>query len=177
MYALTYERLTDTAKPPNKPKSETCAGYDIHADRVLGRNGKMFDSPMEMSKALTVAPGERVLVGTGLAMRFDVDATNSVGEVQIRPRSGNAWKHGVTVLNAPGTIDYEYEGEICVIIINHGSEVITIAHGDAIAQAVPSSVPIGDDLACEGVVVGALLSNMRGADGFGSSGTVGGDDE
>ncbi len=84
---------------------------------------------------LTLAPGERLLVPTGLAIALPAGF-----EGQVRPRSGLALKHGITVLNAPGTIDADYRGEVSVVLINHGSESFVIRRGDRIAQLVIAPV-------------------------------------
>lgn len=106
-------------------------------------------------------PGERVLVPTGLAIALPPQF-----EAQVRPRSGLAVKHGVTVLNAPGTIDCDYRGEIKVPLINHGHEPFVIKRGDRIAQMVIA--PVAHVALQE---VAELDETARGAGGFGSSGT------
>ena len=80
---------------------------------------------------MTLAPGARALVPTGFAMALPAGY-----EAQIRPRSGLAYKHGVTVLNSPGTIDADYRGEVKVLLINHGSDPFTIERGERVAQMV-----------------------------------------
>lgn len=107
-----------------------------------------------------IAPGDRALVPTGLAV-----AVPEGYEAQIRPRSGLAARHGVTVLNAPGTIDCDYRGEIRVILINHGRDAFRVARGDRIAQLVVAPVS-----RIETVEVASLDDTARGEDGFGSSG-------
>jgi dUTP pyrophosphatase len=109
---------------------------------------------------LTLAPGERALVPTGLAM-----ALPSGFEGQVRPRSGLALKHGVTVLNSPGTIDADYRGEVSVILINHGAEPFVIRRGERIAQLVVA--PVQRARMLERVV---LQETSRNAGGFGSTG-------
>lgn len=109
---------------------------------------------------LRLEPGERLLVPTGLVLELPVGT-----EGQVRPRSGLALRHGVTLLNAPGTIDADYRGEVGVILINHGREPFTIAHGDRIAQLVVASV-----LQAGIVEVEKLGETARGAGGFGSTG-------
>jgi dUTP pyrophosphatase len=104
--------------------------------------------------------GEFKLIKTGIA----VELPRAV-EMQIRPRSGLAYKHGVTVLNAPGTIDSDYRGEIGVILINHGPEDFQINKGDRIAQAVLSKAVLANYKQ-----VKELSSTERGAGGFGSTG-------
>jgi len=121
------------------------AGLDLRA---------CLDAPV------TLAPGERALVPTGIAI-----ALPARHEGQVRPRSGLAAKHGVTVLNAPGTIDEDYRGEVKVILVNHGHEPFVIAHGERIAQLVIAAVAL-----CEVVEVASLDETERGASGFGSTG-------
>jgi dUTP pyrophosphatase len=109
---------------------------------------------------ITLAPGERYLTPTGLAMALPAGF-----EAQMRPRSGLALKHGVTCLNSPGTIDADYRGELKVILINLGQEPFTIRRGERIAQIVIAPVT-------QGVwnVVTTLPETARGAGGFGSTG-------
>jgi dUTP pyrophosphatase len=109
---------------------------------------------------LVLAPGKHAMVPTGLTI-----ALPEGYEAQVRPRSGLAAKHGVTVLNAPGTIDADYRGEIAVLLINHGSEPFTIRRGERIAQMVIASVVRADF-----VSVATLSSTDRGGGGFGSTG-------
>ena len=110
---------------------------------------------------LTLKVGERLLVPTGFAM-----ALPHGFEAQIRPRSGLAWKNGVTVLNSPGTIDADYRGEVKVILINHGTEDFTITRGMRIAQMIIAPVlQVTWDLRDN------LDETARGAGGFGSTGT------
>ena len=109
---------------------------------------------------LKICPGERVLVPTGLVMEIP-----SGHEGQIRPRSGLAYKNGVTCLNTPGTIDADYRGEVMVLLINHGRETFTIERGMRIAQMVIAPV-------MQVKIVEADLANEteRGSGGFGSTG-------
>jgi dUTP pyrophosphatase len=111
----------------------------------------------------TLAPGARMLVPTGLAM-----ALPDGYEAQIRPRSGLALKHGITLVNTPGTIDADYRGEVGVIIINHGTEPFTIERGMRIAQMV-----IAPYTRAAFSEVIELPTSQRGAGGFGSTGTKG----
>ncbi len=111
---------------------------------------------------LTLQPGERALVHTGLVFQLPPDA-----EAQVRPRSGLALKHGVTVLNAPGTIDAGYRGEVGVILVNLGQEPFTVEKGMKIAQIVVSRVE-----QAEIVEVFATDETDRGAGGFGSTGVL-----
>lgn len=109
---------------------------------------------------LTLQPGERALVPTGLALQIPRGF-----EAQIRPRSGLAIKNGITALNSPGTIDSDYRGEVRVILINHGQETFVIERGMRIAQMVIAPVT-----QAEFFVVGALSETERGDGGFGSTG-------
>ena len=116
--------------------------------------------PPEAREGITLAPGARALLPTGLCMAIPAGF-----EVQVRPRSGLALKHGVTVANAPGTIDSDYRGPLGVILVNLGSEPFHIAHGDRIAQLIVAPVvQAGFDLA------ESLDDTARGAGGFGSTG-------
>ncbi|RKE53456.1 MULTISPECIES: dUTP diphosphatase [unclassified Sphingomonas] len=112
------------------------------------------------AEALTLAPGARAAVATGFAI-----AIPAGHEVQVRPRSGLALKHGVTCLNTPGTIDSDYRGEVKVILANLGREPFAIARGDRIAQLVPAVV-----LRASLDEVAVLDDTSRGAGGFGSTG-------
>ena len=109
---------------------------------------------------LTMQPGQRALVPTGLVI-----AVPPGHEAQVRPRSGLAFKHGVTVLNSPGTVDADYRGEVSVLLINHGDEPFTIRRGERIAQLVIAAVTQANL-----VVVASLSPTDRGSGGFGSTG-------
>jgi dUTP pyrophosphatase len=112
------------------------------------------DAPM------TIAPGARALVPTGLAIALPPGT-----EAQVRPRSGLAVRHGLTVLNAPGTIDADYRGEIQVLLVNLGSESVGISRGMRIAQLVIAAVA-----RAEFHEVASLDETTRGSGGFGSTG-------
>jgi dUTP pyrophosphatase len=112
------------------------------------------------SEPMTLAAGQYALVPTGLAIALPPGY-----EAQVRPRSGLAAKHGVTVLNSPGTIDADYRGEIKVILINHGQAAFVIKRGERIAQMV-----IAPMVQAALVPVAELSSTDRGAGGFGSTG-------
>jgi dUTP pyrophosphatase len=116
---------------------------------------------LRAADALVIQPGSRALVPTGLAI-----ALPQGFEAQVRPRSGLAVKHGVTVLNSPGTIDSDYRGEVKVPLINHGEAEFRIARGDRIAQMVIAPVTQAG-----WTEVDSLDDTGRGAGGFGSSGT------
>jgi dUTP pyrophosphatase len=109
---------------------------------------------------LLLATGQRALVPTGISV-----ALPDGYEAQVRPRSGLASKHGVTVLNAPGTIDADYRGEIGVLLINHGETSFAIRRGERIAQMVIASV-----LRAELIPTVSLSTTERGGGGFGSTG-------
>ena len=112
------------------------------------------------AEALTLAPGARAAVSTGFAIAIPVGF-----EVQVRPRSGLALKHGITCLNTPGTIDADYRGEVKVILANLGAEPFEIVRGERIAQLVPAAVQRAGF-----VEVGTLDATARGEGGFGSTG-------
>jgi dUTP pyrophosphatase len=112
------------------------------------------------AESLTLAPGQRHAVATGFAI-----AIPHGYEVQVRPRSGLAFKHGLTVLNTPGTIDSDYRGEVKVILANLGDEPFEIVRGERIAQLVPA--PVQRAMFAE---VEDLDETARGAGGFGSTG-------
>ena len=119
------------------------------------------DLAAAVAAPLTLAPGERRDVPTGIAL-----ALPAGWEGQVRPRSGLALRHGITVLNSPGTIDADYRGEIRVILANLGSAPVTIARGERIAQLVIAPVS-----RAEWQVVTDLPATGRGTGGFGSTGT------
>ena len=109
---------------------------------------------------VTIAPGERASIPTGLALALPPGS-----EGQVRPRSGLAARHGVTVLNAPGTIDADYRGEVQVVLVNHGRDAFTVTRGMRIAQLVIA--PVSHARLTE---VATLDDTSRGAGGFGSTG-------
>jgi dUTP pyrophosphatase len=131
------------------PKFETtlAAGADLRA---------ALDADM------VLAPAERALVPTGFAMALPAGY-----EAQIRPRSGLAYKHGITCLNTPGTIDADYRGEVKVLLINHGQESFTITRGERIAQMVIAPITQPNFQRVE-----TLDDTARGEGGFGSTGTT-----
>lgn len=109
---------------------------------------------------ITVQPGARAAVPTGMCIALPAGT-----EAQVRPRSGLAIRHGISMINSPGTIDADYRGEITVLLINHGDEAFTINRGDRIAQLVVAPV-----LRASWDVVDALDETDRGAGGFGHTG-------
>lgn len=112
------------------------------------------------SEDIIIKPGKRALVKTGIAI-----ALPEGFEAQIRPRSGLAWKNGITVLNSPGTIDADYRGEIGVILINHGEDDFTVTRGMRIAQMIIAHYKRADF-----EEVQELSTTVRGEGGFGSTG-------
>lgn len=119
-----------------------------------------LDLRADVREDVRLKPGERTLVPTGLAMQIPAGF-----EGQVRPRSGLALKNGVALVNAPGTIDADYRGEIGVILINHGQDEFVIRRGDRIAQLVICPV-----IQAEIIEVDALETSDRGSGGFGSTG-------
>ena len=134
----------------------------VHPDAVLPAYAHPSDAGMDLRSVadLTIAPGGRALVPTGLVVLLP-----PLYEAQVRPRSGLALKHGVTVLNTPGTIDSGYRGEIGVILANFGTEAFSVRKGDKVAQLViePVTQP-------EIVETDVVDETDRGAGGFGSTG-------
>jgi dUTP pyrophosphatase len=140
-------RITNKGKHP-LPHYATAhsAGMDLRAN---------LDAPV------VLAPGQRALIPTGLYLELPEGT-----EAQVRPRSGLAFKHGVTVLNSPGTIDADYRGEVGVLLINHGQEPFTVNDGERVAQLVVASyvrVSLAESA--------DLRATERGAGGFGHTGT------
>jgi dUTP pyrophosphatase len=133
-------------------QSALAAGLDLLA-AVAG------DTPV------VIAPGERALIPTGLAIALPPGF-----EGQVRPRSGLALKHGVTVLNSPGTIDADYRGEIQIILVNLGRDSFTVERGARVAQLV-----IAATMQASICVVTKLNETTRGVRGFGSTGTISGE--
>jgi dUTP diphosphatase len=146
--AIAIQRLPHgTDLPLPEPQSAGAAGADLRA--AIGAEDE-----------IEIAPGGRALVPCGFAM-----AVPEGFEGQVRPRSGLAMQHGVTVLNAPGTIDADYRGEVKVILVNLGEESFVVRRGDRIAQLVVAPVTGFSLREVEG-----LEATGRGAGGFGSTG-------
>ncbi len=133
----------------------------LPAYESAGAAGLDLRAALPEGDTLVIAPGARAAVPTGLALQLPEGF-----EAQVRPRSGLAFRHGVTVLNAPGTVDSDYRGEVTAILINLGSEPFAIARGDRIAQMVIA--PVTQAILVETT---ALDATQRGAGGFGSTGT------
>lgn len=136
------------------------AGLDLPAYETAGSAGMDVRAAVPDREPMVLAPGARAMVPTGLSV-----AIPEGYEIQVRPRSGLAAKHGLTCLNTPGTIDSDYRGEIKVILINLGAEPFTIQRGERIAQLVLAPVT---RLAWS--QTGQLGETARGAGGFGSTG-------
>lgn len=136
-------------------------GLDLPAYESQHAAGMDLRAAIGEGDDIVLAPGERAMVPTGLAIALPVGF-----EAQVRPRSGLAAKQGVTVLNSPGTVDADYRGEVKVILINHGAEPVTITRGMRIAQMLFAPVTRGVF-----AVVDALDETARGSGGFGSTGT------
>ncbi|MYE20313.1 MAG: dUTP diphosphatase [Rhodospirillales bacterium] len=132
---------------------------ELPARMTEGSSG--FDLPAAIPEAMTLAPGASVVVPTGLTLEIPEGY-----EGQVRPRSGLALRHGITVLNGPGTIDADYRGEVAVILINHGPEPHIIERGARVAQLVIQRLT-----AIRFEEVQQLSATHRGSDGFGSTGT------
>mgnify|MGYP000942692100 CR=1 FL=1 len=145
-YLVEMKRLPGNEDIPlPKKMSELAAGFDLHA---------------AVAEPVTLKPGERVLIPTGFCMSMPAEL-----EAQVRPRSGLAYKHGVTCLNTPGTIDADYRGEVKVLLVNFGQEPFVVARGERIAQMVFQVVP---PVRIEEVA--ELSETDRGAGGFGHTG-------
>ena len=136
------------------------ADLDLPAYQSAGAAGVDLAAAVEDGAPVTIAPGAREMVPTGLSIELPEGY-----EAQVRPRSGLAAKHGVTVLNSPGTIDADYRGEVKVILINLGDEPFTVTRGERIAQMVVQPV-----VRVTWEEADALASSARGEGGFGSSG-------
>ncbi len=136
-------------------------GADLPLPSYQSADAAGMDLYAALESSLVLAPGDRALVPTGFAM-----ALPQGFEAQVRPRSGLAAKHGVTVLNTPGTIDADYRGEVKVILANLGQDPFEIERGERIAQMVIA--PVTQASLCE---VDTLPETDRGAGGFGSTGT------
>ncbi|SRR5688572_14531981 len=135
-------------------------GLGTPRQQTAGAAGVDLPAALAFGEELVLEPGARALVPTGFSI-----ALPEGYEAQIRPRSGLAVKHGITVLNAPGTIDADYRGEVKVILVNHGAEAFTVRRGDRIAQMVVAPV-----LAVQFAEVEVLDETERGAGGHGSTG-------
>lgn len=145
--ALVKVHITNRSRHP-LPSYATAhsAGMDLRAN---------LEAPV------VLAPGQRALIPTGLYLELPEGT-----EAQVRPRSGLAFKHGVTVLNSPGTIDADYRGEVGVLLINHGDQPFTVNDGERVAQLV-----VAQYVRVSFEEVADLRASERGAGGFGHTGT------
>lgn len=153
MVTVKYKKLRPDAVVP-KYQTRGAAGVDLHA--VMPKS-QAYDGLVPM---VVLYPGDYRVVYTGLAIELPPGY-----EAQIRPRSGLAAKHGISVVNAPGTVDADYRGEIGITLINHGPEKFVIKPGDRIAQMVVMPVPT-----VEFEEASELGDTERGAGGLGSTG-------
>jgi dUTP pyrophosphatase len=137
-------------------------GRDLLLPRYESAQAAGLDLLAAVEAEVTLSPGGFALIPTGIKI-----ALPAGHEAQVRPRSGLAAKHGVTVLNSPGTIDADYRGEIKVILINHGDAAFVVTRGLRIAQMVIAPVSHADWQECS-----ALPDTVRGSGGFGSTGVT-----
>jgi len=146
-------KRTDDALDLPLPKRQTpgSAGVDLHAN---------------IHKEVCIKKGERALIPTGIKIALPVNEENKIGyEAQVRPRSGLAFNFGVTVLNTPGTVDADYRGELCVLLVNLGHDDFFVKRGDRIAQLVVAPVVMAEFEEVE-----ELPGSVRGGGGYGSTG-------
>ncbi len=141
----------DASVPLPAYETAGAAGMDLRANLA----------PADRGAGITLAPGAAALIPTGLRL-----AIPEGYELQVRPRSGLALKHGLTLPNSPGTIDSDYRGELSVIVMNLGRDAFTVTHGARIAQGVLAPVS-----RCTWALTASLPDSARGSGGFGSTGT------
>ena len=142
---LAVNIINQSQHPLPKYQTSLSAGMDLHAN---------------LTEPVVLEPQARMLIPTGLFIELPEGY-----EAQVRPRSGLALKHGITVLNSPGTIDADYRGEIKVLLINHGQDPFTIQNGERIAQMV-----IAQHATIQWVETQSLSNTERGEGGYGSTG-------
>jgi dUTP pyrophosphatase len=135
-------------------------GRDLPLPEQATSDSAGFDLRARLDEPLRLAPGQRAHVPTGIAMALPPGF-----EGQVRPRSGLARRHGLALVNSPGTIDADYRGEVGVLVVNLGTEPVTLARGDRIAQLVVQRVP-----RVRVLEVDELPASDRGAGGFGHTG-------
>jgi len=146
-------------------QAPTLLVHRVHPAAALPRRMSAGAAGLDLAACLPdgsvqLGPGERCLVATGIAVAIPAGY-----EGQVRPRSGLALRHGLSIVNAPGTIDADYRGELKVILVNHGAAPFVVAHGERIAQLIVAPVALA-----EVVEVDSLPPAERGAGGFGSTG-------
>ncbi|GAA3057694.1 dUTP diphosphatase [Rhizobium viscosum] len=151
---------TDTRPTLNLIRLPNGKGLDLPAYETRGAAGMDLRAAIDEDKPLVLAPGKRALIPTGFVFEIPEGF-----EGQVRPRSGLAAKNGVTCLNAPGTVDCDYRGEVKVILVNHGEEDFTITRGMRIAQMV-----IAPFIQTRIAEISETTETARGAGGFGSTG-------
>lgn len=147
--------------PLHVPLKRLAHGADLPLPAYATIDAAGLDLLAAVAEPVTLKPGERKLIPTGLSI-----AVPPGFEAQVRPRSGLALKHGISVLNAPGTVDADYRGEVGVILINHGDQPFVINRGERIAQMVVAAYS-----RVEWIEAAELPQTQRGAGGFGSTGT------
>ncbi len=159
-----YDRRVNAEAAPNIEirvvRLPHADGINLPAYATSGASGA--DVRSAEPGAVSVAPGERASLATGLVLEIPPG-----WEVQVRPRSGLAWKKGLTVVNAPGTIDADYRGEVRILVVNLGSDPVTVERGERIAQLVLAPVTQATYREVE-----RLSETRRGAGGFGSTGSA-----
>lgn len=160
---LEYENSSNNENPSFSHDGDS--GFDIRAWIKSDEDGVKLDKETNVP-TITLKPLERRMIHTGLRFKLPEHT-----EIQCRPRSGYAYKEGLTVINTPGTIDENYRGELCVVVINLSNKKITIKSGERIAQAV--LCPVYNSYLVNMARVEDINNNTsRGADAFGSSGKV-----
>lgn len=160
---MTNSNSTTASQPVlNIIRLESAIGLDLPAYETSGSAGMDIRAAVPTDRQIVLLPGRRALVPTGLV--FEIPEGY---EVQIRPRSGLAFKHGITCLNTPGTIDSDYRGEIKILLVNLGDDDFRIERGMRIAQAIfaPVIQPKIEEKT-------TISETTRGANGFGSTGTA-----
>ncbi len=163
--ARTQTRTSTSTRPlVRMAQLPHAQGLPLPAYQTAGAAGLDLVAAVPLGKPLRLAPRARTLVPTGLVMELPTGY-----EAQVRPRSGLAVKHGVTVLNTPGTIDCDYRGEVQVILVNLGSKAFRIERGERIAQLVIAPAP---QVRIRAVPSAKLSPTTRGTGGFGSTGSV-----
>lgn len=133
---------------------------DLPAPAYMTEHAAGMDVRAAVAEPVTIGPGRRALIPTGIRIAVPLGY-----EAQVRPRSGLAAKHGVTLLNGPGTIDADYRGEVCVILVNHGEAPFVVERGDRVAQLVIAPVT-----RARVEITQALDTTARGDGGFGHTG-------
>jgi len=167
---MTIKVINNSNNSLPQYETDKAAGLDVRADfskitpetpiKLYGDGEVIFGNEIIKTKILRLDPGSRVLIPTGLCV-----AIPEGYEIQVRPRSGQALKKGITVLNTPGCIDSDYRGEIGVILINQGLESVWIEDGERIAQLILNKIE-----RIEWYVVDTLDKTSRDSNGFGTTG-------